>query len=107
MDGQHNKALLTSSLEDITAHADVMWTRFRYNIEQLSQKNALLTGLLKESAIAERASMQEEMEHARKIVGACLRLQDSFLGLDVLEKKTALIRADTEEALKELEAELA
>lgn len=46
--------------------------------------------------------MQEEMEHAKKIVGACLRLQDSFLGLDVLEKKTALIRAETESALKDI-----
>lgn len=49
MSASDNKALLASALEDIVAHNEVLWTRFRYNLQQLSEKNAVLTGLLKEA----------------------------------------------------------
>lgn len=42
------------------------------------------------------------MEYAENIIRACLDLQDSFLNLDILEKKTGLLKNDTEQILKNL-----
>lgn len=88
-----NSIYLDDTIETIRFEKDALEVKFKHNINELSQKNVLLSGMLAEMVTKERQDVVEECEQFKKLIDACISIQDSLTSLDVLEKKTEILKA--------------
>lgn len=75
---------MDDTVETIMFEKDALEVKFKHNINELSQKNILLGGMLKKMVVKEREDVVAECEQFKKLIDACISIQDSLTSLDVL-----------------------